>query len=96
MCSVPQWRGEEAAASLPVLAGHLHLVHLSDARIVKRSLEPCRFGEGAVGMADVLRQLNGISYSGWVSVSVEEEDDASAKDAIRLLREWTNPADKAR
>jgi len=66
--------GESIAASARIVAPHLALVHLRDAKPVpgERFWQPVLAGRGSVPFEDVVEQLRAIGYGGYVSFEWEK------------------------
>jgi sugar phosphate isomerase/epimerase len=79
--------GEDPAASVRKLAGHIRHIHLEDiaATRVHHHLVP---GAGAIDFPSVIASLREIGYSGWVTIELYpyvEDPDAAARTAFERI-----------
>jgi hypothetical protein len=71
---------------------------VKDAKLGPLGASFCPLGEGDIQVKKLLIRLQGIGYTGWVSLEWEKawlpglaEPEVILPDSIKKLREWTKP-----
>ncbi len=92
--------GESPYLSVPVLNSKIQYTQVKDAKLGALGASYCKLGEGDVQVRTFLTRLMGIGYTGWVAFEWEKawlpniaEPEEILPNAIKKLREWTQPAD---
>jgi sugar phosphate isomerase/epimerase len=81
--------GEDPAVSVKRLAKYVQHVHLEDiaATRVHHHMIP---GEGAIDFAPILRAINEIGYTGWITIELyphKEDPDHAARTALARIQQ---------
>lgn len=63
----PLRMGEAVADSFAALAGHIRHTHWHDAKVTGADAEITRLGEGDVPLAEIVRRLRAVGYTGYLS-----------------------------
>jgi L-ribulose-5-phosphate 3-epimerase len=83
-------QGVDAAEAIERLAPYVFLVHLKDVREAGAH-NTCRYGDGIVPLERCVRVLQGMDYSGSISIEHEPEHydpGEEITDNLRLLKGW--------
>jgi sugar phosphate isomerase/epimerase len=86
--------GEDPVAVIPRLKNLIHHFHLEDIA-ASREHYHLMLGEGAMNLSDILRAIDSIGYSGFVTVELytyEHQPEATARAALDFLRRLAGPA----
>jgi sugar phosphate isomerase/epimerase len=79
-------QGYDAARAIEELGDHVLHVHLKDVLALDEPHETCRWGEGIVPIEECVRALQGLGYTGAVTVEHEPETFDPTED-VRAMRE---------
>ena len=79
-------QGYDAARAIEELGDHVLHVHLKDVLALDEPHETCRWGEGIVPIEECVRALQGLAYTGAVTVEHEPETFDPTED-VRAMRE---------
>ncbi len=79
-------QGYDAARAIEELGDHVLHVHLKDVLAFDEPHETCRWGEGMVPIEECVRALQGLGYTGAVTVEHEPETFDPTED-VRAMRE---------
>lgn len=90
--------GESPNVSVPVLNSRIQYVQLKDAKLGPLGAAYCKLGDGDVNLKRFLTRLQGIGYTGYVTLEWEKawlpniaEPEEILPDSIKKLRDWTTP-----
>jgi sugar phosphate isomerase/epimerase len=95
--------GDSPQVTVPMLNSRIVYVQLSDVKDLAMPAMDCDLGDGVVQIKTTINRLRGIGYSGWltlrtvtpIATSVDIFNARLSK-SIQSLRQWTNPASKAK
>ncbi len=83
-------QGDDAVQACRLLRGHIFHVHFKD--VAERGAHGCcAAGAGIARLPEVVRELRGQGYDGYLSVECETLDhdsDPESAESLRRLREW--------
>jgi sugar phosphate isomerase/epimerase len=90
--------GETPHVSVPTLNSRIQYVQVKDAKLGPLGAAYCKLGEGDVQVIKFLTRLQGIGYTGYVTLEWEKawlpniaEPEEILPDSIQKLRDWTKP-----
>lgn len=90
--------GEPPSVSVPFLNSRIAYVQVKDAKLGPLGASFCKLGEGDVQVQKMLIRLQGIGYSGYVTMEWEKawlpniaEPEEILPDSIAKLKDWTKP-----
>ena len=77
-------QGYDAVRAIDELAEHVLHVHLKDVRAVGEPHDTCPWGEGVVDIEACVRALQGLGYSGALTIEHEPEDHDPSAEIVEL------------